>query len=198
MSQGYRVFKVPGRSRAALTTQASQLVRRHFPECWSTPRPVPVRDFLEGTLHKYGIDYGVVDSLSLGEEGKIIAVGSEGRPEILIPELVMNELYADKTRARFTTAHEVAHGILHGAYITTVLVENNSPRLYRREDIKAYEDPEWQANVFAGAFLMPTQAVLAFVKSEGAHPWWLAEALNVSRKAAEVRLHYLARQGMLK
>jgi len=117
---GYKVLKVPPRSRKSIVVQASQLVRAHYPELWSTPAPVPVADFLERYLMRYHIDYGVVAALSTGEEGKIVGVGSEGRPEILIPEPIMLGLYGDVPRARFTTAHEVGHGILHGHHLRDV------------------------------------------------------------------------------
>lgn len=50
-------------------------------------------------------------------------------------------------RDRFTIVHEIAHFLMH---------DRNSVALARgQEDIETFEDPEWQADAFAGEFLMP-------------------------------------------
>ena len=56
-------------------------------------------------------------------------------------------------RDRFTIAHEIGHLLLH---------QNNNVSLYRLEPhtrLKPYEDPEWQANAFAGELLMPIDII---------------------------------------
>ncbi len=67
-----------------------------------------------------------------------------------VREDVYNDALRDDGRARFTIAHEVAHYILHGSGI--VLARGDS-------DIKIYQDPEWQANVFASELLMPSYLI---------------------------------------
>ncbi len=45
--------------------------------------------------------------------------------------------------------------------------------------------------------VMPTRAVLALVQIEGANPYALAKAFKVSVSAAETRLHYMGREGLI-
>lgn len=51
-------------------------------------------------------------------------------------------------RDLFTVSHEIGHILLH----------SNSTISFARSDeqIKTYEDPEWQANTFAGEFMAPS------------------------------------------
>ena len=68
-----------------------------------------------------------------------------------------------KRRCRATQAHEIGHCFLHveDARLNKKLqqrFEHNkkcSIKRYRPEDIKVYENPEWQAWRFASALLMP-------------------------------------------
>ena len=57
-----------------------------------------------------------------------------------------------KGRDRFTAAHEFGHAVLHTATL------NRAPAGV--DSLPAYRDPEWQANEFAGAFLMPRRMMM--------------------------------------
>lgn len=57
---------------------------------------------------------------------------------------------AGNGRHRFTVAHEVAHYVLHSSDI--VLARSDL-------DLKIYQNPEWQANVFASELLMPSNLI---------------------------------------
>ena len=67
---------------------------------------------------------------------------------IRIREDVYDGACEGKGRDRMTCAHEIGHAILH----TNNLV---SARSYN--EIKTYEDPEWQAMAFAGHLLIPDE-----------------------------------------
>lgn len=67
-----------------------------------------------------------------------------------------------RRRLRATLAHETGHCFLHvedARQAQTKLKflhdESASLALHRQEDLRAYENPEWQAWRFAGALLMP-------------------------------------------
>jgi len=74
---------------------------------------------------------------------------------------------------RSTTAHEIAHAVLHvsdyrlrRAILRSVNKKgHDSLRLFHESEIPLYRNPEWQAWRFAGALLMPAQAFLSAVKS---------------------------------
>jgi Zn-dependent peptidase ImmA (M78 family) len=87
-------------------------------------------------------------------------------------------------RDRFTIMHELGHLLLH-----------TSDRIWLRRGHrapKAYRDPEWQANAFAGEFLMPAALV-----RECSWPADMAETFGVSLQAAEIQLEHLKRAGLL-
>lgn len=61
-------------------------------------------------------------------------------------------------RDRFTLAHEIGHYFMH-----------NNIMLSRVESgirIPAYRDPEWQANTFAAALLMPDHLIIGLTPQE--------------------------------
>ena len=75
------------------------------------------------------------------------------------------------SRDRFTLAHEVGHYFLHNEVILTRKSESEIP---------PYENPEWQANVFAGELLIPSQEIIGMEISE------IMCNCNVSRQEAEI------------
>lgn len=107
----------------------------------------PVVKFLELALPKLvdGFTYDVVDYSEMPDkEGETIP----SLNIIKIREDVYEKANNGDGRARFTILHEVGHLLLH---------DNDRVALCRKSDnatVKAYEDPEWQADVFAGELLM--------------------------------------------
>ena len=57
-------------------------------------------------------------------------------------------------RSRFTLAHELSHYLL--LYVLKFHTEETN------DEVKAYEDPEWQANYLAGELLAPTGGTKGF------------------------------------
>ena len=80
-------------------------------------------------------------------------------------------------RYPFTLAHELGHLLLHTARPTS---------LARGEKVKPYVDPEWQANTFASAFLMPEAGVRTCSCISD-----VMRRFGVSRPAAEIRINTL-------
>lgn len=96
------------------------------------------------------------------EFSECLAIGQEAFYSPLKNTIVFKEEIARKPhepRNRFTIAHELGHFVLHREQYKDVIFESGRGRLYRREDLKPYEDPEWQANCFAAALLMPRESV---------------------------------------
>lgn len=80
--------------------------------------------------------------------------GAEARtaqyePKIIISQSTYDALGRGEGRARMTIAHEIGHLLMHCQRLVTL---NRSPRYDQRYD------PEWQADVFAAALLMPRGA----------------------------------------
>lgn len=193
------VPKVRPRSRAEIETLADAVAWSLYPALVERPGPMPIAQYFEFDLTAYfDIDVGTSNLLPPDVEGLGLDKGSRGRTELILRQDVYEAMWKGNQRARFTATHEAAHALLsHHKDMGTHLVEGAKPALYRRSDIPPYLDPEWQADVFAGTFLMPTKAVLALVQSGRADAPAVARIFLVSLPAAEVRLKYLRREGKI-
>lgn len=90
--------------------------------------------------------------------------------KILIREDVYNGACQGSGRDRFTIAHEFGHYFLHHDF--------GLARVRDHEEVKTYCKPEWQADAFAGEFLMPAHLVHNMTAEE------IAARCGVSLKAA--------------
>ena len=88
-------------------------------------------------------------------------------------------------RDRFTIAHELGHFVLHAHCGAKAPLEADRHMPSTPSDDQ--ERAEWEANWFAGAFLMPTKEVLR-LKSQTLSVTQMASHFQVSPKAMEVRL----------
>lgn len=189
---------VAPRTRKSIERQAAEIVHQFYPELWAEPGPFPILPFLEFELSEhFGIDLSVDDRLPLHVEGATYPLNARGRIDIILAESVYKGLHEYNRRDRFTCAHECGHGILHAKQLKMRVLDGKQTALFRRAAVKRYYDPEWQSHVFAGALLMPTAAVQAFVKQWGADPQLLGDEFRVSRRAAGLRLHHMMREGVL-
>lgn len=91
--------------------------------------------------------------------------------------------FTSSRRDRFTTAHELGHYVLHYLY-----PEHSSPMSFARG---GRDRAETEANIFASALLMPSEAFKqAFTRYDG-EEWKLAVHFDVSPAAADVRAQVL-------
>ncbi|MDL5377132.1 ImmA/IrrE family metallo-endopeptidase [Exiguobacterium mexicanum] len=72
---------------------------------------------------------------------------------IVIREDVYEQALKGNPRHRFTIAHEIGHAVLHNDIRKLARIQGKLP------NIKAYENPEWQANEFAGELLAPAHLI---------------------------------------
>lgn len=112
--------------------------------------------------------------------------------EMLASELTYSRLEEGHPRAGYFVAHELGHCVLHTDQLLRLarLPKEQQTAFHRgRTGHKPYEDTEWQANAFAGAFLMPAGAIQKVESSRGRlKPDVLAERFGVSEEAAGYRL----------
>ena len=174
--------QVPGRSWAQVDACARDVLRNVAPECLSVIQESPILRIFEGGLRDaYGIDYGV-EELTYGTEAYFNPVANE----IILDLQVYEDLCAGNPRARFTVAHEIGHGIMHGEYLKEIHSGNRQATVLNRGDIPHYRDPEKQANRFASEFLMPTPLVEAIIQ-QGGTPSDIMRIFHVSFTAAEIK-----------
>jgi IrrE N-terminal-like domain len=175
-------------SRRQIESEASGVLAEFYHRLLEEPGKFPVLDFFDHCLREvYGLDTGV-KPLSDGVEGVTFPDG-----RVFVSEETYRRACRGDGRARFTVLHESYHGIRHRNQIRSRLVHFGGLVLRRRQSIPAFRDPEWQANVFAAAALMPAQ-MLRIVAQRAARPYLAREVsstFGVSVQAAEVRISQL-------
>jgi IrrE N-terminal-like domain len=171
-----------------VTPRSTALIREHVKRV----RPVlvqrnssffPMGQFIE-RLAALEITVDVVENndLPAGVEACCI-------PERLLMQLRLSTYEGacrDDPRARFTVIHELGH----------ILLQHS--RAFNRSnanDIRPFEDSEWQANQFAAEFLMPFDDI---VNRRLTTPSELQLTYHVSAAAAETRITKLMQKGELK
>jgi hypothetical protein len=172
-------------SRRKIELLAENFLSKVQPECLQVPTPFDVERCLDVVLPSSGYQPDLLE-LGPGVEGLTDPIHKLVR----IPPQVYEKMVTGKGRARFTVTHEVGHVVLHAKQVREIMVNYGTDGLKRRSDIESYRDPEWQANAFAAAVLMPESAVRAIL-AEGGGVGKIARTLKVSVMAAEIRLKNL-------
>lgn len=118
---------------------------------------------------------------AFGESFELEVVETHTMPDyaLYLPEsnkmLIREDVYlaaaSMNARHRFTIAHEIGHLLLHR---NVKLARSDGER-------KIYEDPEWQANVFAAEFLAPAHLIGGMSAAE------ISLAFGISKQAATNR-----------
>lgn len=198
MKVGSKVPRVPGMGHRDAERIAAKVVRDFRPHLLTEPQEFPVAEFFEYHLvERYGLNTGVAD-LPMGIEGVTKPDGT-----IRIAAHVYDQLLDGiPGRPRFTPLHESVHGLVHLPTLRQLEVEliestMDEPRLYRRSELRPFEDPEWQANRVAEAILMPSQSVQAVLARYGPNPHALMGVFKVSFTAADTRIGHLRSGGRL-
>jgi IrrE N-terminal-like domain len=175
-------------SKRLIERDATFVLMKYYPDLLCEPGIFPVLEFFDHILKdEFHLDSGV-ELLSDGIEGM---TWPDGR--VLVSEETYEGADRGIGRPRFTIMHECYHGIKHRQQIKKALVDTGELVLYRRQNIEAFRDPEWQANWFAGAILMPREMVIKLSKKTPRQKLSqvIKDRFGVSLKAAEVRIQKL-------
>lgn len=181
-----KVPTVRPKSRQQIEDITDDASRRILPKEWHRIQPFPVLSFFE-RLDDFN------QTLSPGVDDLSAGVMGEMRPEgdILLSVKTYEGVLSSIPRDRFTAAHECGHAVLHFSQVRQKL-SDNSLHLHRRGSIPAYRDPEWQANAFAAALLMPRHVILGIAKNKPDNlENEIARLLCVSSASAAIRLRTL-------
>ena len=115
-------------------------------------------------------------------------------------------LEQDYPRGRFFLAHELGHCLLHTDQLVRMAqmpTKKIAALHYAKQTGATHEfclDTEWQANAFAGAFLMPARGISVLEQEfdDALSPVEIAEHFRVSTEAATYRLEsYKGRKDQL-
>lgn len=202
------VSEVAGLSLQDIEESADDFRAANFDLGAGDDRPVPIMDLYKSLTGGPKLIIPLNNSLRVWADAFDLAEGSNVEGETtyradrrLLQVRLRSDVWqlaeAGNPRARFSAAHELGHAILHHEK----LVEGAGARLFRDGSIipsqalrpgqKIYQSPEWQANSWASALLMPSEAVTARIRKLG--DWddedaEIATAFGVSISAARVRL----------
>ena len=132
----------------------------------------PILEFVEEVIPKIDSDFVFI----VEEKNNMIdkyAYYDHVKNEMVVREDVYDMAYAGNGRHRFTIAHELGHYILHQDGVKMCRIAGN-------ERLVAYLDPEWQANTFASAILMPKHLI------DGMAAYEISIKCGTSSQAAEI------------
>jgi hypothetical protein len=150
-----------------------------------------LRRLRTGVGRDMAVDYTVTD-LRDGVEGESSYVRERREFLVTLSPTTYSGLERDDPRARLTAAHEAGHVSQHWAELIRLSrIPHRTDALQRGsyEDLKPYEDAEWQATEFAGALLVPPGALRMFERLGYPLTSDLVQRnFGVSRACAEKRL----------
>ncbi|HEY3489822.1 MAG TPA: ImmA/IrrE family metallo-endopeptidase [Candidatus Deferrimicrobiaceae bacterium] len=173
-------------SRKAISEKGHRLLSKYQPECLTAATPLEVDWVFEKIVHDHGFIFDL-QQLPAGMEG----LTHPKDKMVIIPPDIYDQMCNGDGRARFTMMHEASHVILHAAKVREVMVNRGMEGLKRRGEFPAYLDPEWQANELAATLLMPEHAVREIMSNRFGCPSMIADRLNVSYQAADIRVRNL-------
>lgn len=184
-------FKFPGMSRETIERKAETLLRQFQPGVLAGDEAFDIERFVD--LHLEDLTGVKPDYLSL--PAGVYGLTDQHR---MVIDLKLVDDPLSREFLRSTMAHEVGHVINHVPILRDRRHEQvfeqktagGDLNLYRRKDLKPYEDPEWQAWRFAAALLMPRQAISTLVNN-GYNLQSLARHFQVNRIFVERRLSQL-------
>ena len=131
----------------------------------------PIIVFLERIIDKFGYDYDICEENELKYD---YAITIPSKKQLKIREDVYLRAINNVPRDLFTIAHEIGHALLH---------DNDTIVLARSEDkVRAYEDPEWQANTFAAELMVPSDVITGMDIED------IMQTYNCSKAVAEIQL----------
>lgn len=162
-----RVPRVSPLSLRAIETLADLCVADFAPLRLCTAGPQDMIAFTDDYLRDKGILFYPATATELPHQHASTDPAGNGPIVVLLREETFEKLGESgpaANHARSTATHESGHAILHVPYIRRVRsLSPVSGTLNRveRQRIPAFEDPEWQAWVWARGFLMPRRAFRA-------------------------------------
>lgn len=176
-------IKVPPRSRSSIRKAACAAYHEFYPSGGAVNGGILLEKLLA-----YGITYHVVHDSTLLQMGGVEASFHPGTMTLFLAETTYRRLVQGDGRALFTLSHELGHTFLH-AGLTVLHRESKGGAGH-----KVYEDSEWQADVFAAEFCMPLPEICQHGLSSVTE---VQRHFGVSRKAAEVRVEQLQKEGLM-
>lgn len=177
---------------------------KHFPEMLQRPQALDVERLVDEVLPREGTRvYPVRDMESHG-----VTKFNEDDDSVIIElrEVLYEALFDPYDRSRVfalsTLVHEVAHALRHmPQFLEAHLLAKQRGRrpdlnfaLHRRANLKAYEDPEWQAYRIGSVLVAPPTAIRMLPNHSVSE---LAEVFEISVSNMQAHMKRLAEKGFV-
>jgi hypothetical protein len=190
------VLKVRPRSAREIENIASEVIKSFQPDALKMLMSFDVEDFFEFELK---------DKTDVEPDTKDYPEGIDGCTDFeemkcYISRRLMEHRDCQVTRRRLraTQAHEIGHCFLHvedarhsREFQQKFLNDNHSSlEIYNPDDLKAYENPEWQAWRFASALLMPEHCIKRAIECNWKEKW-IKDTFDVNPSFIYVRMREL-------
>lgn len=140
------------------------------PDTLRRPKTLDVAHLSDELLPQYGIHTIPASIEELGHRAGATDPKGNGDINILVSEEVWDDLLEPAPLcyfARSTICHEVGHAVLHVPTLRRQMLIATGLNRVKRGRLKAYEDPEWQAWIFAGSILMPSSTLKMLANDAG-------------------------------
>jgi antitoxin HicB len=194
------IKETDARRYKAIAKAAETLVGSLFPRAVAGGEVIPVDELLTATRLTELAETPVTVQADADLREEAVSEYRRGTIAVRLRSDVWDGAKAGNARFRFTVAHEIAHVILHrndlvrhrGCAFRDVV----TPTEKLPSDVPIYCSPEWQANAWAGAFLMPLEGVRSYLRRlrkecrEFTQEAFAAD-FQVSLQAASIRLEKL-------
>lgn len=193
-----QTIKVPGKSKLAIEHIIYPVTKELERGVRGKPLCVAFRNMFESGFfeEKTGFDTEIDSDLPHHIQGETDCINKR----LSISDRTYDGIIRGRGRDLFTLAHELGHVYLHSPFMNMVYREKSiDAHTLRREtkEIKHFENAEWQANMGAGALMMPLDDAVQFLVARKIHNYediqgHFAEAaliFNMSKQAAEIRLN---------
>jgi len=181
---------VRGMSHKQIEAAALKFLELMAPDVLHEPKPTPIQEIFENKMDLLG--FSVIIGKNVKGLGGVTDVTNR---TIELPSASYKRLEKGDPQARFTVAHEFGHAYIHGRGQSFGAFPSRENVMFaRRADLKPYEDPEWQANAFGAAVLMPLTTMLMLHEQGKMTPENVMSIYEVSWSAASRRVMRLQKQ----
>jgi hypothetical protein len=196
---GYRVPQATTLTPKQIEDIANRILLRHGEGVLQGNAAFDVINYLEFHLvDEHETDYHISDALPLGTY-------AETRLKLVtISEQIYHGASEGNAFSRFTVTHELGHVALHEYLLMKQFQSSQHATecvMYRRDELEPYCDPEWQADEFAGALLMPRSGMSSLRQRYRDRNMFINKAMNafqVSYGTANCRTEKMIWRGKLK
>lgn len=147
-------FTAPPMSADDISREALKILRKYQCSALFHPEAVNIEWLVEQVLSEHGFCLELKPDAYFTAD--VEAVTDFQERKVYIRESTYKKLGEDDGRARYTLAHECAHVVLHTEHLLHKLA--TAARAVDITKVKPFISPEWQANKFAAALLMPEQS----------------------------------------